>query len=269
LFVDSLLTVKKLDERQLEKLHGDLAMAGETNSVLASASRWLSDMSRMAGVVTMPKPERVVFRQIEFVRLSTLRVLAILVTIDGDVINRVIQSRRDYSPSDLEQIANLLNETFSGQSLAKVREKLLHEMQKARDDMNRIMRRAVEMAEQVLGNEKEGDCLISGQTNLMGFDELAEMERLRRLFDAFTEKHEILHLLDDCMSAEGIQIFIGQESGYQSFDGCSLVTAPYKVDEQVVGMLGVIGPTRMAYDRVIPLVDVTARLLGAALKEHN
>ena len=269
LFVDSLLTVKEMEKQQLEQLHGELAGSGETSTVLASASRWLSDMSHMAGVVTMPKAEQVVFRQIEFVRLSASRVLAILVTVDGEVINRVIHARRDYSASDLEQTANLLNETFSGQSLAKVRENLLDQMHKAQDDMNRIMRRAVEMAEQVLGEDEEGDCLISGQTNLMGFDELAEMQRLRRLFDAFTEKHEILHLLDDCMSAEGIQIFIGQESGYQSFDGCSLVTAPYKLDEQVVGMLGVIGPTRMAYDRVIPLVDVTAKLLGAALKENS
>lgn len=270
LFIDSLLTVKPLDEHQIEQLQGQLSLTGETSAILAFASRWLSEMSHMAGVVTMPKPEQVVFRQIEFVHLSTARVLAILVTVDGEVINRVIQARRDYTPSELEQTARLLNETFSGISLARVRERLLSDMQQARDDMNQIMRRAVEMAEQVLGPKpQEGDCLISGQTNLMGLDELAEMERLRRLFDAFTEKHEILHLLDDCMSAEGIQIFIGRESGYQSFDGCSLVTAPYKVDDQVMGMLGVIGPTRMAYDRVIPLVDVTARLVGAALRKEG
>ncbi|OGT90392.1 MAG: heat-inducible transcriptional repressor HrcA [Gammaproteobacteria bacterium RIFOXYA12_FULL_61_12] len=267
LFIDSLLTVKPLDDRQVEQFQGQLSLTGDTSSVLSSASRWLSEMSHMAGVVTMPKPEQVVFRQIEFVRLSAARVLAILVTVDGEVINRVIQARRDYTPSELEQTARLLNETFSGLSLAKVRERLLSDMQQARDDMNQIMRRAVEMAEQVLGVSEEGDCLISGQTNLMGMDELAEMERLRRLFDAFTEKHEIIHLLDDCMSAEGIRIFIGRESGYKSFDGCSLVTAPYKVDDQVMGMLGVIGPTRMAYDRVIPLVDVTARLVGAALRK--
>jgi heat-inducible transcriptional repressor len=187
--------------------------------------------------------------------------------VDGEVVNRVIQPRRDYQPQELDETANYLNQTFSGQALRLVRETLFKELQQAREDMNLITRRAVEMAEQVLTDDSDhGDCLISGQTNLMGFDELAEMSRLRRLFDAFTEKHEILRLLDDCMSAEGIHIFIGQRSGYRSFDGCSLVTAPYKLDDEVVGTLGVIGPTRMAYDQVIPLVDVTAKLLGAALR---
>jgi heat-inducible transcriptional repressor len=268
LFVDSLLTVKPMEESVFNHLESELRSTTNTGMVLKSASRWLSSMSSMAGVVTLPRAERVVFRQIEFLRLSHNRILAILVTVDGEVINRVITSRRDYSPSELEETGNYLTQTFSGRSLASVRDRLLKELQETREDMNRITRQAVEMAEQVFVQEDdEGDCLISGQTNLMGFDELAEMARLRRLFDAFTEKHEILRLLDDCMSADGIQIFIGQESGYQSFDGCSLVTAPYKVDSQVVGMLGVIGPTRMAYDKVIPLVDVTAKLLGAALKQ--
>ncbi|MEO5342314.1 MAG: heat-inducible transcriptional repressor HrcA [Gammaproteobacteria bacterium SHHR-1] len=270
LFVDSLLTVQPLEHSVFSELEEELRSTDNTGRALQSASRWLSRMSSMAGVVTLPKPERVVFRQIEFLRLSAGRILAILVTVDGEVINRVIHSRRDYSASELEQSANYLTQTFSGHSLAQVRERMLQELQATREDMNRLSRQAVEMAGQVFDDEDaEGDCVISGQTNLMGFDELAEMQRLRRLFDAFTEKHEILRLLDDCMSAEGIQIFIGQESGYQSFDGCSLVTAPYKLDNQVVGMLGVIGPTRMAYDRVIPLVDVTAKLLGAALKKPD
>lgn len=268
LFVDSLLTVRPPEPAMFDQLEVELSNKGNTAMVLKSVSRWLSNMSSLAGVVTLPRPERVVFRQIEFLRLSAGRILVILVTVDGEVINRVIQSRRDYQPSELDETANYLNQTFSGQALARVRENLLKELQQARDDMNRVTRRAVEMAEQVLVDEHErGDCLISGQTNLMGFDELAEMNRLRRLFDAFTEKHEILHLLDDCMLADGIQIFIGQESGYRSFDGCSLVAAPYKVADEVVGMLGVIGPTRMAYDQVIPLVDVTAKLLGAALRD--
>ncbi|MBF0255142.1 MAG: heat-inducible transcriptional repressor HrcA [Gammaproteobacteria bacterium] len=270
LFVDSLLTLRPLAESLFSPLESELKSTSNTAMVLKSASRWLSSMSSMAGVVTLPKPERVVFRQMEFLRLSAGRILAILVTVDGEVINRVIQSRRDYSAAELEQTANFLNQTFSGQSLARVRELMLKELQETREDMTRLSRQAVEMAGQVFAEDDgEGDCVISGQTNLMGFDELAEMQRLRRLFDAFSEKHEILRLLDDCMSAEGIQIFIGHESGFQSFDGCSLVTAPYKVDDQVVGMLGVIGPTRMAYDRVIPLVDVTAKLLGAALKKSD
>lgn len=270
LFVDSLLTVRPLEPGLFDQLEAELSSKGNRALQLQSVSRWLSRMTSLAGVVTLPKPERVVFRQIEFLRLSTGRILVILVTVDGEVINRVIQSRRDYESRELDETANYLNQTFSGQALSLVRQTLLQELQQARDDMNRITRRAVEMAEQVLLEDAEqGDCLISGQTNLMGVDELAEMTRLRRLFDAFTEKHEILRLLDDCMTADGIQIFIGQESGYSPFDDCSLVTAPYKVDDEVVGMLGVIGPTRMAYDQVIPLVDVTARLLGAALRNAD
>jgi heat-inducible transcriptional repressor len=265
--VDSLLTFKPLEPGLFDQLEAELSNRGNTAMQLQSVSRWLSRMTSLAGVVTLPRPERVVFRQIEFLRLSAGRILVILVTVDGEVINRVIQSRRDYESRELDETANYLNQTFGGQALSRVRETLLQELQQAQDDMSRITRRAVEMAEQVFIDEQaHGDCLISGQTNLMGFDELAEMNRLRRLFDAFTEKHDILRLLDDCMSADGIQIFFGQESGYRSFDGCSLVTAPYKVADEVVGMLGVIGPTRMAYDQVIPLVDVTAKLLGAALR---
>jgi heat-inducible transcriptional repressor len=266
LFVDSLLTVKPLEPSLFDQLEVELSSQGNTATLLKNVSRWLSHISNLAGVVTLPKPDRVVFRQIEFLRLSVGRILVILVTVDGEVINRIIQSRRDYQPQELDETANYLNQTFSGQALSRVREALFKELQQAHEDMNLITRRAVEMAEQVLLDESErGDCLISGQTNLIGFDELAEMSRLRRLFDAFTEKNEILHLLDDCMSAEGVQIFIGQESGYRSFDGCSLVAAPYRLDNEVVGMLGVIGPTRMAYDQMVPLVDVTAKLLGAAL----
>jgi heat-inducible transcriptional repressor len=142
-------------------------------------------------------------------------------------------------------------------------------MQEARDSMDQIMARALEMAGQVVeGSDADDDYLIAGQTNLMGFDDLGDMERLKQLFEAFTEKQQILHLLDHCMEADGVQIFIGEESGYRTLDGCSLVTAPYEVGGQVIGVLGVIGPTRMDYERVIPIVDVTARLLGAALKHR-
>ncbi len=266
-FVDSLLTVQPLEKRTINQLREQLEGARNTHLVLETASQWLSHSSRMAGVVTLPKSERIIFRQIEFLRLSSSRVLAILVSSDGEVINRVINVRREYSSAELEQAANYLNQSFNGTSLLRVRDRLVQEMQEARDNMNRITRRAVEMAGQVLGDGEDSDCLISGQTNLMNFDELAEMAQLRLLFEAFTEKHEILHILDACMQGEGIQIFIGQEAGYRSFDGCSLVTKPYKVDDEVVGMLAVIGPTRMAYGHVIPLVDVTANLLSAALKK--
>jgi len=267
LFVDSLLTLKPLISDEIEQIRGRLESGQDPAEMLASVSNVLSAITRLAGVVTLPRHERASFRQIEFLSLSEGRVLAILVTNEGEVHNRVIKTDKSYSRRDLEQVANYLNQAFRGQDIGAVRERLVREMRETRDDMDRVMRRALEMAGQVLNaRESHEDYVMAGQTNLMGFAELADVERLRRLFDAFTEKHEILHLLDRCMQAEGVQIFIGEESGYQLLDECSVVTAPYKIEDQVIGVLGVIGPTRMAYDRVIPIVDVTAKLLGAALK---
>ncbi len=267
LFLDCLLTVSELEEDLVESIKSSLESTGGRTELVSAASRLLSELTHMAGVVSMPRHERHLFRQIEFLPLSAGRVIAILITREGDVHNRIIHPRREYSKTELEQAANYLNTHFQGQDLASVRRRLVVEMQEAREHMDRIMAQALEMADQVVeASEAREDCLIAGQTNLMGFDELAQMDRLRQLFEAFTEKQEILHLLDRCMEADGVQIFLGGESGYRVLDGCSLVTAPYKVEEGVVGVLGVIGPTRMAYDRVIPIVDVTARLLGAALK---
>jgi heat-inducible transcriptional repressor len=269
-FLDSLLTLKPLEEPEVESIRTQLDTIGEPGKLISSTSQLLSGITHMAGVVRLPKRERASFRQIEFLRLSGTRVLAILVTNQEEVLNRIIHTKRIYSESELEQAANYLNAKFKGHGLSAVRAELVQEMREARERMDQIMARALEMAGQVVVDSDEGDeYLIAGQTNLMDFDELASMERLKHLFQDFTEKQQILHLLDHCMDAEGVQIFIGGESDYGIFDGCSLVTAPYKVDEQVVGVLGVIGPTRMAYERVIPIVDVTARLLGAALKPRN
>lgn len=269
MFVDSLLIVKPLAEPEVEEMRVRLESDQDPSGIVASASQLLSGITRMAGVVSTPRHERIHFRQIEFLQLSERRVLTILVNSEGEVHNRIIHTDRSYSESELRQAANYLNQTFAGQDMRSVREKLLKEMRLTREHMDRIMRQAVAMAEQVFDSaEPHEDYVIAGQTNLMGFNELAQMDRLRRLFEAFTEKREILHLLDRCMQADGVQIFIGEESGYQLLDDCSLVTAPYKIEDKVVGVLGVIGPTRMAYDRVIPIVDVTAKLLGAALKQR-
>jgi heat-inducible transcriptional repressor len=266
-FLDSLLTLKPLGEREVESIRAQLDGTNEPGTLISSASQLLSGVTHMAGVVRLPKRERASFRQIEFLRLSGTRVLAILVTNEEAVINRIIHTKRVYSESELQQAANYLNAKFAGHGLRAVRTELVQEMREAREHMDRIMARALEMAGQVVaGSDEDGDYLIAGQTNLMDFDELASMDRLKHLFQDFTEKQQILHLLDHCMDADGVQIFIGGESDYRIFDGCSMVTAPYKVEDRVVGVLGVIGPTRMAYERVIPIVDVTARLLGAALK---
>ncbi len=269
LFIDSLLKIKPLSEKEIARLKSQLDPGCGSPKLLESASSLLSTVTHMAGIVMLPRHRQVSFRQIEFLPLSGTRVLAILVTNEEEVLNRIIVTDRTYSAAELEQTANYFNRTFSGCSLQRVREAILKDMREARADMDRIMARAMAMAEQVLEPvDLKDDCVIAGQTNLMSFNELADMERLKKLFDLFTEKHQILHLLDGCLEAEGVQIFIGEESGYQPFDNCSVITSPYKIDNEVVGVLGVIGPKRMAYDRVIPIVDVTAKLLGAALKQR-
>jgi heat-inducible transcriptional repressor len=267
LFIDSLLTIKPLTEREVDALRLQLERLTDAGSLLENASQVLSGVTHMAGVVMLPRRERNAFRQIEFLPLSGTRVVAILVTGEGEVHNRIIHTDRPYSPAQLEQAANFLNEVFTGQDMREVRKRLLDDLKTTHARMDEIMMRAVQMAHRVVeAAERKDDFYIAGQTNLMEFTELATLERLRQLFDAFTTKSEILHLLDRCIEAEGAQIFIGEESGYHLLDDCSLVTAPYRIDDQVIGVLGVIGPARMDYPRVIPIVDVTARLLGAALK---
>jgi heat-inducible transcriptional repressor len=195
-------------------------------------------------------------------------VLVILVVNDREVQNRVIQTGRRYSASELQQAANYMNVTFGGTELREARETVLGEMQAARESVNRMMQAAVEMADKAfMARERGDDYVLAGQTNLMEFAELRDVEKMRHLFEAFNEKRRILHLLDKALHAEGIQIFIGDESGYEVLGELSVVTAPYAVNGRVVGVLGVIGPTRMAYEKVIPIVDVTAKLLGSALNE--
>lgn len=268
MFVDTLVTLKPLEKSEVERLTGELEGRKETKQLVESASNLLSRLTHMAGVVMVPKRERLIFRRIEFLPLSANRVLTILVTSEGEVHNRVINTRKVFSPAELQESANFLNQQYPGLGLEQMHERLVAEMEEARSHMNGIMARALEMADQLIEtSDEDGDYVMAGQTNLMDFNELAQMDRLRQLFDSFTHKHELLHLLDESMRADGLQIFIGEESGYKPLDHCSLITAPYGED-RVSGVLGVIGPTRMAYDRVIPIVDVTAKLLGAALKSR-
>ncbi|MEJ2529543.1 MAG: heat-inducible transcriptional repressor HrcA, partial [Gammaproteobacteria bacterium] len=268
MFIDSLVTLKHPNDIEIDNLMSQLANDQSSPEMLESASRMLSSVTHMAGVVMMPRRDQVSFLHIEFLPLSGDKVMVILVTKSGEVVNRIIKSKRRYSTSELEQVANYINASYSGLTLSRVRESMIKEMRLAKADMNRIMNRAIEMTEQVLDPvDAEGDFLIAGQTNLMGFRELSDMHKLRQLFDAFNEKHEIVQLLDGCLKADGVQIFIGEESGYTHLDTCSIVTAPYEINNEVVGVLGVIGPKRMEYDRVIPVVDVTAKLLSTALKQ--
>jgi heat-inducible transcriptional repressor len=218
----------------------------------------------------LPRRKVATLRQVEFLSLSENRVLVILVLNSQEVQNRIIQTRRPYSTTELQQAANFLNQQFTGQDIHQVRLSLLRDLRETRDSLDRLMQTVVEMAEQTFEIEQSGeDYVVAGQTQLMQYADLSDLEKLRLLFEAFNHKRDLLHLFDQCLHADGVQIFIGEESGFEALEGYSVVTAPYSVQGRVLGVLGVIGPTRMAYDRVIPVVDVTARLLAAALNSQD
>lgn len=269
LFVDSLLSLKPLDKAMLRQVQQRLDIRDAPSGLLDSASRLLSSLTHLAGVVMVPKHNQVRIRQIEFVPLSEERVLTVIVTSTGEVYNRIIRTSRVFSRSELEQLSNYITSHYAGSDLAGIRRRVLREMQETKRNLDALMVQAMEVARAAfvgdLDDDGKGDFVVAGQTNLMDFDELAQMDSLRSLFDAFTEKQEILHLLDRSLEADGVQIFIGEESGYSTLKDCSVITAPYGVNSQVVGVLGVIGPTRIAYDRVIPIVELTAKVLGSAL----
>lgn len=265
LFVDTLLTVKPLNTDSLQSLQQGMVAHMDAAEVVEMASKLLSDVTRMAGVVTLPRRELACLRHIEFLPLSRTRVLVIFVTDEQEVHNKIIHTAKQFTPAALQQAANYLNAIYSGCSLTALREKVLQELQADQQQMNQEMLDAITMAQLTFNDEKKDAYIMSGATNLMGFAELADVDRLKQLFEAFSQKRSVIHLLDQCLHAEGVQIFIGEESGYQAFDRCSLVTSAYSVNNEVVGVLGVIGPIRMAYEKIIPFVDVTAKLLGAAL----
>ncbi len=275
MFIDNLIAIKPLHSGEVQTLAGQLDASADTAQLVERASSLLSGVTQMAGVVMLPFQKQVALRQIEFLPLSENRVLAILVFNEQDVQNRVIHTGRAYELPELERITNYLNELFIGKDLSAVRRHILSEMHGAREHMDRLMRSAIDMAHQVFDGEAgpDHDCgldyVMAGATNLMSYEEMADVSRLRQLFEAFNEKQGILDLLDKSMQAQGVQIFIGHESGYEVLDNCSVITASYSANDEVLGVLGVIGPTRMAYDRIIPAVDVTAKLLGAVLNQRN
>lgn len=266
-FVDSLLTIKPMHSKEVESIRLSLSHSGSTDSLISQASDMLSRITSLAGLVTIPKRERTRLQHIEFLPLSARRVLVILVVNGQEVQNRVIDTERDFSSAELQQAANFLNSEFAGLELQEVRKRVLASMQQSRDAMQRLMQDAMHMADRVLDIQQDDDYVLAGQTNLMSYAEMCDIDKLRQIFEAFNKKRDILHILDQSIHADGTQIFIGDESGYEVLDNCSLVTAPYKVDDEVIGVLGVIGPTRMAYDRIIPIVDVTAKVLSAVLRQ--
>jgi heat-inducible transcriptional repressor len=272
-FVDTLLRVQPLDPDSVTEFRRQLDCGLDAKALVATASQLLSSVTQLAGVVTLPSAQQASITQIEFVGLSENRVLAVLVLNNSEVQNRIIQLERNFQPEELRRAANFLNAHLVGRSPSEVRQEILREMRETHEHMNQIMLDAITVAQQVFNvgdtEQEKMDYVIAGETNLMGVGELSSIERLKRLFEAFNERNDFLHLLDHSLKAQGVQIFIGHESGYQILDDCSLVTAPYSLGDHVVGVLGVIGPMRMAYERVIPIVDVTAKLLGAALNSRR
>jgi len=264
-FVDSLVQMQPPAEDEVRRLRAELAGSAGTQSLLGSASEMLSAMTHFVGVVSAPRREQFAFRHIDFVVLDARRVLAILVFADNEVQNRVIEPRRAYEPAELERVANYLNAQFAGRALADIRASLLRELRHAKDEMEQLLAHSVELADEVLVPASD-DMVVAGQTRLMGVQDLSDLDRLRELFEAFASKREILQLLERTIQAPGVRIFIGEETGVVSLGEVSLVTAPYTAHGQVLGVLGVIGPKRMAYDRVIPLVQTAARELGAAME---
>ncbi|OQX00475.1 MAG: heat-inducible transcriptional repressor HrcA [Thiothrix lacustris] len=271
-FVDALVNIKPLEQQAMHILQGQLKAERDPAALIQSASSLLSGITQLTGVVSLPRRNPSSIRQIEFLSLSSRQVLAILVMNRNEVQNRIIQLDADVSSAELQQAANFLNERLIGKDLQQARAALLEEMRQHREDMNLMMLAAIELGEKTvadLGEKPDEDCVIAGETNLMGYDDLSDITKLRELFAAFTRKRDILGLLDKCLQADGVKIFIGRESGQAVFDECSLVTAPYEVDGEQLGVLGVIGPKRMPYERVIPVVDITAKLLSLALKSRH
>lgn len=269
LFVDSLVRYKPPRGGELEKLKAQLeSQYDDPDKLLDLVTNLLSKLTSMAGVVTLPRAQYATLRQIEFLGLSERRVLAILVINDREVQNRIVHTDRSYTADELQRASNYMNENYAGCGLLQVRERLLADLEATRDSMNQAMHDIIAVAQTAMdgATASKEEFRLAGETNLMDFAELSDLDTLRRLFEAFSRKRFMLDLLDRSINADGVQVFIGEESGFQILDSCSVITAPYQANAEAIGVLGVIGPTRMAYDRVVPIVDVTARLLSAALK---
>ena len=262
LFVDTMLTVQRDD------FHAPALPAEQPQKVIANAAHLLSSLSHFVGVVMVPKRTSV-FRQIEFVRLSEKRFLVIIVSPEGDVQNRVIFTEVDYTSSQLVEAANFLNANYAGLAMEQVRERLKGEVELLRGEVAALMQAAVNVGTEAMQSD-EADVVISGERNLLAVSDFSsDMDHLRRAFDLFEQKTQILRLLDISSQAEGVRIYIGGESHVVPFEELSIVSAPYEVDGKIVGTLGVIGPTRMHYDKMIQIVDITSKLVTNALSHRR
>ncbi len=265
-FVDTLMVAKALAQDEIHRLEGEL-VADRPRELVNAAAGLLSQLTQFAGVVMTPRRHDAAFRHIEFLRLGERRVLLILVTAQGDVQNRILHTDRPYTQSQLVEAANFFNQNFTGLPFAAIRARISEELRRLQEDVAKLMAAAVEVGEGAMADGEE--LVVTGERNLLHAADIgSDMERLRRLFELFEQKTSILHLLDLSQHAQGVSIYIGTESGLVPLDECSVVTAPYEVKGRVVGTLGVIGPTRMAYERVVPIVDLTAKLLSQAMSQQ-
>ena len=273
MFVDSMVRVSNLNRNAVEDLADKLGNESDPEALLSHASDILSELTQFAGVVLLPNQSISRFHQLEFMRLSESRILAILVTEDGRVQNRVLPMSQDFKESELVEAANFFNHRYKGNTLEEVRHMLIDDMKKDNDEMHKINKAAIQAASQVISEEdadnKNKDVVVTGEQKLLDVPDLCQIETLQKLFDEFKTKRDLLDLLDKSMKAEGISVFIGEESGYSSFGECSVIASPYESEGEVVGTIGVIGPTRMAYSDVISVVDITAKLLGQSLTKSR
>jgi heat-inducible transcriptional repressor len=268
-FVNDLINVQSLPELSEIDFEDKLRSCANTKEIITAASSLLSDMTHLTSLVMLPCRESVVLRHIEFLPLSDNRVLVILVLYKGEVQNRIIYTDRCYSSSELQTIGNYLTANFAGKELNEIRQLLFAAMENDQAQIAHLTQAIIDMTSQVFAKSanENPDYVLAGKTNLLAAQDQVTIHKLRDLFAAFEAKRDILHLLGQCLRADGVRIYIGEESGYAPLNDCSLVMSPYSEGDKVVGVVGVIGPTRMAYDKVLAAVDVTARLLGVALNE--
>jgi len=264
LFVDSLVTVQSLDDVEISSLKNQL-IASDNKHLISSAANTLSELTKFAGIVMIPKAKKIKYKHIEFIGISERRVLVIIITDDGNVQNSVLYTNHDYDKTSLTEAANYFNKEFSGYSVEEAKKRLMDDLKHMKTNISDLMSSAINSAAD--NNDEADNIVMSGQTKLLETVELSQnVASIRKILEVFEKKSALLKLLESSQHANGIQIFIGEESGYQALDECTVITAPYEADGEVLGILGVIGPTRMAYERVIPIVDITAKLLGNSIK---
>lgn len=270
MYVDSMLEVSPVEEAIQQKLTSQLHADQDKDSLITVANNLLSDLTQMAGVITLPKAGVLNLRRIEFLPLPDKKILAILVVNEKDVQNRIIHVDKDYTQNELLKISNYLNRHFMGEDIFKIRSRLMQELQTAKSNVDQMMAAAVELADQALKPSDEGEPYrLHGEANLIRFNEADNASQLQQLFQVFQNKRDMLGLLDRCIQADDTQVFIGAEAGFEGLENFTVISAPYGTKDNVLGVLGVIGPTRMEYSKVISTVDITARLLSIALGQDN